>query len=54
MARKTEEREPNHQNITVRLSNELVAWLDQRANEEHRSRANFIKFLLEKAKEAGA
>ena len=51
---KKKEAEPKHQNVTIRLSDEMVGWLDKRAAEEHRSRANFIKLLLERSKEAGA
>jgi predicted transcriptional regulator len=37
--------------VTVRLDNELVAWLDARAEQENRSRANLIETLLKRAKE---
>ena len=40
--------------VTVRLDNELVAWLDSRAEQENRSRANLIETLLKRAqKEPG-
>jgi predicted transcriptional regulator len=37
--------------VTVRLDNDLVAWLDARAQQENRSRANLIETLLKRAKE---
>jgi len=37
--------------VTVRLENDLVAWLDARAEQENRSRANLIETLLKRAKE---
>ena len=37
--------------VTVRLDNDLVAWLDARAEQENRSRANLIETLLKRARE---
>jgi predicted transcriptional regulator len=39
--------------ISVRLADELITWLDSRAEQENRSRANLIETLLKRAKEAG-
>jgi predicted transcriptional regulator len=39
--------------VTVRLDNELVAWLDARAEQENRSRANLIETLLKRAQSGG-
>jgi predicted transcriptional regulator len=37
--------------VSVRLSDELLAYLDKRAVEENRSRANLIETLLKQVKE---
>jgi predicted transcriptional regulator len=36
-------------NVTVRLSDELIARIDRHATAESRSRANLIKYVLEQA-----
>jgi predicted transcriptional regulator len=54
MAKKPAKAEANDRgttSVTVRLDNELVAWLDARAEQENRSRANLIETLLKRAKE---
>jgi len=38
--------------VSVRLDDELIAWLDQTAAEENRSRANLIETLLKQARVA--
>ena len=48
---KVEASERGTTSVTVRLDNELVAWLDARAEQENRSRANLIETLLKRAKE---
>ena len=35
--------------VSVRLPDELIERIDSRANEEHRSRGNLIRMLLEEA-----
>ena len=35
--------------VSVRLPDELIDRIDSRANEEHRSRGNLIRMLLEEA-----
>ena len=35
--------------VSVRLPDELIDRIDSRANEEHRSRGNLIRMLLEQA-----
>ncbi len=37
--------------VSVRLPRLLVEWLDKRATEEHRTRGNLIRMLLDKAME---
>jgi predicted transcriptional regulator len=50
MAKKVKEAELRGiTSVTVRLDNELVAWLDTRAEQEDRSRANLIEALLKRA-----
>ena len=52
MAKKPEKAEASERgttSVTVRLANELVAWLDARAEQENRSRANLIETLLKQA-----
>ncbi len=48
MAKKAKE-ERGTSNVSVRLPDELISKLDTRANEEHRSRGNLIRMLLEEA-----
>lgn len=48
---KAEASERGTASVTVRLDNELVAWLDARAEQENRSRANLIETLLKRARE---
>ena len=48
MARKAKE-DRGTSNVSVRLPDELISKLDTRANEEHRSRGNLIRMLLEQA-----
>jgi hypothetical protein len=48
---RTEASERGTTSVTVRLANDLVAWLDNRAEQENRSRANLIETLLKRAKE---
>lgn len=38
--------------VSVRLDDELIAWLDQVAADENRSRANLIETLLKQARAA--
>jgi len=38
--------------VSVRLDDELIAWLDQTAADENRSRANLIETLLKQARAA--
>lgn len=40
--------------VSVRLDDELIAWLDQVAADENRSRANLIETLLKQARAARA
>jgi predicted transcriptional regulator len=54
MAKKPAKAEANDRgttSVTVRLDDELVGWLDARAEQENRSRANLIETLLKRAKE---
>lgn len=54
MAKKPEKvTERGTSSISVRLADELITWLDSRAEQENRSRANLIETLLKRAKEAG-
>ena len=48
MAKKAKE-ERGTSNVSVRLPDELISRLDTRANQEHRSRGNLIRMLLEEA-----
>ena len=51
MAKKTGREERGTTSVSVRLPNDLLEWIDNRAADEHRSRANLIKMLLQEAKE---
>jgi succinate dehydrogenase flavin-adding protein (antitoxin of CptAB toxin-antitoxin module) len=54
MAKKPAKAEANDRgttSVTVRLDNDLLAWLDARAEQENRSRANLVETLLKWAKE---
>jgi metal-responsive CopG/Arc/MetJ family transcriptional regulator len=49
MAKKAKKEDRGTSNVSVRLPDELISKLDTRANEEHRSRGNLIRMLLEEA-----
>jgi predicted transcriptional regulator len=49
---KEEELDRGTTSVSVRLDDELIAWLDQTAAEENRSRANLIETLLKQARAA--
>jgi predicted transcriptional regulator len=54
MPKKTARPEINERgttSVSVRLSDELLAYLDKRAAEENRSRANLIETLLKQVRE---
>jgi predicted transcriptional regulator len=50
MSKKKAETTDAGTSVSVRLSKELLEWLDQRAEQENRSRANLIETLLKRAK----
>jgi metal-responsive CopG/Arc/MetJ family transcriptional regulator len=39
----------NKTQVTIRLPDELLAWLDKRAKYERRNRSNMIEWLLREA-----
>jgi Arc/MetJ-type ribon-helix-helix transcriptional regulator len=52
MAKKAAEPEDRGtSNVSVRLPDELIAWIDDKAKQERRSRASFIKNALEDLRE---
>jgi metal-responsive CopG/Arc/MetJ family transcriptional regulator len=51
MAKKTERDDRGTSSVSVRLPDKLIAQIDSRAKEEHRSRGNLIRMLLEETME---
>ena len=51
MAKKTEPDDRGTSSVSVRLPDKLIAQIDSRAKEEHRSRGNLIRMLLEETME---
>ena len=52
MSKKKAEMTDAGTSVSVRLSKELLEWLDTRAEKENRSRANLIETLLKRCQES--